>query len=584
MVEGNFEQKHTFFMIVESSRKSLEQVLLSEGFLEEKELQEALAERDKSGKPLEEILVEMDFLSPSALIRAKSLQFGIPYLDLTQYKMLSPVKLPLSLKFMKQYKFFPLEVVGDSLKVVMADPFDYSTLEAIRFSSKYDPEVYICDEEAILSALERCYGDNASRVGKIIEGIGEVEEGTVSGGEDDTDIDHLKDLAREAPIVRLVNLLIDQAIESRASDIHIESFERTLRVRYRIDGLLYDRENIPKRHKAAVISRIKILANMKIDEKRLPQDGRIKYNYMGRTIDLRVSTLPTLYGESVVIRILDRESIRLDLEQLGFSPKSLLTFKSLIEKPYGMLLVTGPTGSGKTTTLYAALSQINSRDRKIITIEDPIEYQLEGVNQMQVNPKIDLTFANGLRSIVRQDPDVIMVGEIRDRETAEIAIHAALTGHLVFSTLHTNDAPGAITRLLDMDIEGFLIASSVIGVLAQRLVRVNCENCKQVYLPTEEVLKKMELTRGKTTGYVTYRGKGCEECGFTGYKGRIGIFELMVIEESIRELIVKKAPSAVIKEKARALGLVPLREDGWEKVKQGVTSIEEVLRVTQEDI
>lgn len=571
-------------MTAGSSRKSLEQLLLAEGFIDENELQEALEVRDKSGKSLEEVLVSMEFLSPATLARVKSAQFGIPYLDLTQYKRFSPVKLSLTPKFMRQYKFFPLELVGDVLKIAMADPFDQATLEAIQFSSRCEVDVYICDENAILSAIERCYGDSTPTFGKIIEGIGESDEARLQGGEDDTDVDHLKDLAAEAPIVRLVKLIIDQAVERKASDIHIEPSERDLRVRYRMDGLLYDRETIPKRHKAAVISRIKILANMKIDEKRLPQDGRIKYDYLGRIIDLRVSTLPTLYGESVVIRILDQESIELDLGHLGFSPQSLVAFRGLIEKPYGMLLVTGPTGSGKTTTLYAALSQINSRDRKIITIEDPVEYQLEGVNQMQVNPRINLTFANGLRSIVRQDPDIIMVGEIRDRETAEIAIHAALTGHLVFSTLHTNDAPGAVTRLLDMNIESFLISSSLIGVLAQRLVRVNCENCKQIYQPTQEILEKVGLIRGKVPDLITYRGKGCEECGNTGYKGRIGIFELMLIEEPIRQLIVEKAPSNVIKQKARALGMVVLREDGWEKVKEGVTSIEEVLRVTQEEI
>jgi general secretion pathway protein E len=571
-------------MIAESAKNSLEQILIAEGLIKEEELQEALAERDRTGKALDEILVSMEFLSPAALKRAKGSQIGVPYLDLNQYKRLSPIKLPLTPKFIRQYKFFPLEITGDTLKVVMADPFDYGILEAIRLASKYDLEVYICEEDAILSALDRCYGDDSASVGKIIDGIGDPEEGGLQIGDDDADVDHLKDLAREAPIVRLVNLLIDQAIESRASDIHIESFERTLRVRFRIDGLLYDKETIPRRHKAAVISRIKILANMKIDEKRLPQDGRIKHNYNSRAIDLRVSTLPTLYGESVVIRILDRDSFNIDLQGVGFPSQTLEVFKRLIEKPYGILLVTGPTGSGKTTTLYGALSHINKTDLKIITVEDPIEYNLDNVNQMQVNPKINLTFASGLRSIVRQDPDVIMVGEIRDRETADIAIHAALTGHLVFSTLHTNDAPGAIARLLDMDIESFLISSSLIGVLAQRLVRVNCEHCKQGYVPTKEVLEKLELIQTKASRVNTYRGKGCEECSLTGYKGRTGIFELMVVEDTIRQLIVEKAPSTIIKQKARSLGMKTLREDGWEKVKQGVTSIEEVLRVTQEDI
>jgi general secretion pathway protein E len=440
-------------------------------------------------------------------------------------------------------------------------------------------KVNLAREEEILDAVGKLFNTDSSSMGRIIEDIGkDTDEVSI---DDDGDVDHLKDLASEAPVIRLVNLLITRAIELRASDIHWEPFEGDFKVRYRIDGVLHDVEAPPKRLQAAVISRIKIMAKLNIAERRLPQDGRIKLRVLGKEIDFRVSTLPTMFGESVVLRILDRESVILDLEKLGFPQYDLQKFRDLINRPYGIILVTGPTGSGKTTTLYAALSEINSPEKKIITVEDPIEYQLGGVNQVQVKSSIGLSFANILRSILRQDPDIIMIGEIRDAETAEIAIHAALTGHLVFSTLHTNDAAGAVTRLLEMGMENYLISSSMLGIMAQRLVRIICPECKEVYTPEIGVLEELEVDKQEAKGQTVFRGKGCEKCAGTGYRGRQGIYELLPINDDIRELILEKAPSNVIKEKGRSFGMKTLREAGWDKVRRGISTVSEVVRVTQ---
>jgi len=395
-------------------------------------------------------------------------------------------------------------------------------------------------------------------------------------------VNSLRDMAFDAPVVRLVNLLIENAVGANASDIHIEPFEDTLRVRYRIDGVLFDVETPPRRLKAAVTSRIKIMAELNIAERRLPQDGRIRMNLQGRRLDIRVSTIPTIHGESVVMRLLDRAAILMPLEQLGMDPRTQRQIERLIRLPHGMLLVTGPTGSGKTTTLYAALDKINSPDKKIITIEDPVEYQLRGVNQIHVKPKIGLTFAAGLRHIVRQDPDIIMVGEIRDLETADIAIHAALTGHLVFSTLHTNDAPGAVTRLLDMGVEPYLIASVLEGILAQRLVRLICPACRVPHEPELKELRAMGV-EGVPPGAALSRGKGCADCRGTGYRGRKGIYELAPLTEELRSLTIRKAPGHEIRQQAIAVGMRSLREDGWAKCCQGLTTVEEVLRVTREE-
>ncbi|MBM3792195.1 MAG: type II secretion system protein GspE, partial [Acidobacteria bacterium] len=457
------------------------------------------------------------------------------------------------------------------------------TLDSVRLATGCRMRAVLGAESEIMDVLERLYGSAASTLGRIIEGIDDVSIDNLS--DEIEDIEQLKDLASEAPVIRLVNLLISRAIESRASDIHIEPFEKDLQVRYRIDGILHDVESPPKKLKAAVISRVKIMSKLNIAERRLPQDGRIKLKVLGKDIDLRVSTIPTMFGESAVMRILDKSNSDLyEITRLGFPPDSLKYFESLIHRPHGILLVTGPTGSGKTTTLYSALNRINLPDKKIITIEDPVEYQVDGINQIHVNTQIGLTFAMGLRHIVRQDPDVIMVGEIRDLETAEIAIRAALTGHLVFSTLHTNDAPSAITRLIDMGAEDYLIASSLLGILAQRLVRVICPHCKVEVFPVPEMLDEIGFRRGygRNGDDHFFEGRGCERCSHTGFIGRIGIYELMLVNDDLRKLTVAKADSALIRKKAVENGMRPLREDGWGKVRTGVTTLSEVLRVTQD--
>jgi general secretion pathway protein E len=391
-------------------------------------------------------------------------------------------------------------------------------------------------------------------------------------------------MASEAPVIRLVNLIISKAIDMRSSDIHFEPFESQFRIRYRIDGVLHDVESPPKRLQAALISRVKIMAKLNIAERRLPQDGRIMVKVKGKEIDFRVSSVPTIHGESVVLRILDKSSIVLDIQKLGFPEDILADFDRAIQNPHGIILVTGPTGSGKTTTLYCALEKINSPDKKIVTVEDPVEYQLRGVNQIQVKPVIGLTFANALRSIVRQDPDVILIGEIRDSETAEIAIHSALTGHLVFSTLHTNDAASATTRLIDMGIEDYLLSSTLVGILAQRLVRVICPHCQEPYRPEDTLLKQLGITPEEASKMQLVRPRGCTECGFTGYRGRTGIFEFLKVTDETRALILGKKDSQVIKETARRRGMRTLREDGWLRVKEGSTTVRELLRVTQEEV
>ncbi len=486
----------------------------------------------------------------------------------------------ISMKFMRQSKFVPLEITGDILRVAMAEPDDFYTIDALKFA--YGLKIEACQgkTEDIIEAIERLYGSGSQSIETIIEEADkDIYEVTVDG---DDDIDHLRDLASEAPIIRLVNRLILNAIELRASDIHFEPFENEFKVRYRIDGVLHEAESPPRRLQAAVISRVKIMSKLDIAERRLPQDGRIKLKIADKEIDFRVSTIPTLYGESLVMRILDRDTLVLDLQKTGFPQGLLSQYTELINQPYGMILVTGPTGSGKTSTLYTTLAKINTPENKIITLEDPVEYQLRGVNQIQVSPKIGLTFANGLRSIVRQDPDIILVGEIRDRETAEIAIQSALTGHLLFSTLHTNDSVGAITRLLDMEVENFLLSSTLLGALAQRLVRVICPNCKEQVEPDEKLLNSMNLASHEKAGIRFFEGQGCEDCRYTGFKGRTAIFEYLAVDDDIRKEIIEQSSTEKIKKVAIRKGLVTLRQDGWRKVEEGITTISEVLRVTLE--
>jgi general secretion pathway protein E len=486
----------------------------------------------------------------------------------------------ISTRFIRENKIIPVELKNNILKVIMTDPGNREVIEALKVASAADIVVYTGDPGVIEDHIAKFYSQEAQNINRIIEGIEEESLEFISDDAEE-DIGHLKDLASEAPIIKLVNLFITRAVESRASDIHIEPFEDELKIRYRIDGVLSDVESAPKRLQAAIVSRIKIMAKLNIAERRLPQDGRIRLRVGEHEIGLRVSTIPILHGESVVMRILDTESIVIDLDVLGFLTGVLKTFNQLIKKPNGIILVTGPTGSGKTTTLYGALDKINAPDKKIITVEDPVEYQLKGINQIQVKPQIGLHFANTLRHIVRQDPDVIMIGEIRDLETAEIAIQSALTGHLVLSTLHTNDAPSAITRLLDMGVENFLLSATIRGIMAQRLVRTICPSCKEEITSSEQVQELKAL--GVESDTILYRGRGCEECTHTGFMGRLGIFELLVIDDDIRKLILKKADEREIRETARKNGMQTLLEDGLEKIRMGVTTLSEIFRVTQED-
>ncbi len=484
----------------------------------------------------------------------------------------------ISSRFIKENRIIPIEYKNNILKIAMENPEDFDTIDSLRIALAADIAVYEAESGTVEEYLKRFYEEESKDIGRIIEDIGGGVE--FLAGMEEEDIGHLKDLASEAPIIKLVNMLITRAIDSRASDIHIEPFEDELKVRYRIDGVLQDIESVPKKLQAAIVSRVKIMAKLNIAEKRLPQDGRIKLKIGDREIDLRVSTIPVLHGESIVMRILLKEGIVIDLEQLGFDNETLSAFENLIKKPNGIILVTGPTGSGKTTTLYGALDKINLPGSKIITVEDPIEYHLKGINQIQVKPQIGLNFANTLRHIVRQDPDIIMIGEIRDLETAEIAIQSALTGHLVFSTLHTNDAPSAITRLIDMGVEHFLLSSTIRGILAQRLVRVICPSCKEVdHSPSSrEELRVL----GYPEDAPIYKGRGCELCSNSGYYGRTGLYEFLVVDEDVRRLVLKDVDAVKIRDAARKKGMKTLLEYGVQRIRDGVTTLSEVLRVTQE--
>ena len=499
---------------------------------------------------------------------------------------LDPERLPkvplvlngLSSRFIRENQVIPLELKNNLLKVALASREDPEIIDALKVATGAEVQIFLGDDKVVNDYILKFYGQEPQNINRLIEDLG--EGGFEFIREEDEDVGHLKDLASEAPIIKLVNMFITRAVESRASDIHIEPFDDELRVRYRIDGVLHDVEAVPKKLQAAIISRIKIMAKLNIAERRLPQDGRIKLRVTEKEIDLRVSTIPVLHGEDVVMRILLKEGIVIDLDQLGFPGPALAAFNQLIKKPNGIILVTGPTGSGKTTTLYGALDKINSPEKKIITVEDPIEYQLKGINQIQVQSQIGLNFTTTLRHIVRHDPDIIMIGEIRDLETAEIAIQSALTGHLVFSTLHTNDAPSAITRLLDMGVENFLLSSTIRGILAQRLVRVICPHCQELD-STAFTAEELHVL-GPDQTMVPTHGRGCEICSFTGYFGRLGIFELLVVDDDIRRLILKHTDATEMRQVARKKGMRTLLEDGVDKVRAQRSTLREVLRVTQE--
>jgi len=563
--------------LLATETKPFGQLLRERGLISEDDLKNALALQQERRDKLGRILIDLGYIAERDVLAVLSDQLKIPIFS-GEYPAVPIEADRLPFRFLRAFNTLPVHLEENVLTVVMADPLDLETQNTIRLRTGFSLQVFLAAEADIQIQLERLYGgeeENSNE--KLIETLADF-------GADEENIEHLRDLASEAPVIRLVNLIISRAIECRASDIHIEPFERELRLRYRVDGVLQNMDPPPNPLRAAIISRIKLMAKLNIAERRLPQDGRIKLKVLGKEIDLRVSTLPTMYGESVVMRILDRSNSSLiDLRRLGFPDDLYDKICQMTSKPHGIFLVTGPTGSGKSTTLYSALKRINSSVRKIITIEDPIEYQMDGINQIHVNPQIGLTFAAGLRHIVRQDPDVIMIGEIRDLETADIAIRSALTGHLVFSTLHTNDAPSAVTRLVDMGVEDYLLASSLIGILAQRLVRVTCKECKK---PEKMPAGPLEEAGFDISGHgdmiELQKGAGCQHCDFSGYENRIGIFELLDIDDPMRHLIVKTADATQLKAEAIRSGMKTLKQDGWNKVLAGFTTPDEVLRVTQE--
>jgi general secretion pathway protein E len=554
--------------------------LIERRLISAEEMERVLKLQQEQQAPFTRLVVELGFISEDDLLPVLRDHFDLP---LTALKDFSTTALPLefspgAIEFFKHARMVPVKLEGRELSVAITDPLDISRLHSLELATGLRVKPLLAKEKEISARIEALFGS-----GNSSESSGPAAAREIEGIVDEEDVAHLRDMASEVPVIRLVNQILVRALESRASDVHIEPFENQLKVRYRIDGILHEVEPPPRQLRAAVISRLKILAQLNIAERRLPQDGRIKIRLGGKDVDLRIATVPTLYGESVVIRLLERGQIFTQLEALGFPRDLLDQFNAMILKPHGMILVTGPTGSGKTTTLYGALQKINDPGKKIITIEDPVEYQLSGVNQIQVKPQIGLSFANGLRSIVRQDPDVIMVGEIRDSETAEIAVQAALTGHLVFSTLHTNDAAGAISRLLEMGVQDYLLSSSLLGVLAQRLVRRLCAACRKE-VPFAGVGDELELSFPDGGAPRTiWEAVGCDVCSGTGYHGRVGIFELLPVTSEICKVIIQRADAGTIRKMAVQHGMRLLRDDGWQKVKQGTTTLAEVLRVTREE-
>jgi type IV pilus assembly protein PilB len=553
--------------------KSIVDLLLKKGVLEQDQVSRAMEESKKTGMPLEKALERLGFISEIEIARLRADSLGIPFIDLTDYLIDSEVINLVPEQTAKKCRAVPLFKIADTLTVAMVDPLDISAIDEIRKKSGAGAiESVLVTEDMIQKVIDQYYGAIGNAEELIREVARDKSEKRLEG------VGSLAEVAEDAPVIKLTNIIIIQAVKDKASDIHIEPEEDKVRIRYRIDGILREVKNMPKYLQGALASRIKVMAKMDISETRRPQDGRIQIKMENKNLDLRVSSFPTVHGENIVLRILDKSSLLLGLADLGFSKNDLDDFNKVIKSPNGIVLVTGPTGSGKTSTLYGALLTINSVEKNIITLEDPVEYEIPLIRQTQINPKAGLTFADGLRSILRQDPNIVMVGEIRDKETAEISIQASLTGHLVLSTLHTNDASSALTRLIDMGVEPFLISSSVIAILAQRLVRVICQKCKEKYEPPVDVLKQLNL--GERVEL--YRGKGCSKCKDTGFSGRIGIFELLLVKDEIKNMIAARMPANEIKKKAISLGMRTLYEDGIEKIKNGITTIDEVLRVTEE--
>lgn len=555
--------------------------LIEMGYVSDEDLEPIRAEADSTGEGVVDALVTREMISPTIVAQAKAAHFGAEFVPLGEMQLTDEVIAAVPRHIVKQFNVVPVREEANGVVVAMIDPSDLETLDGLQvaLNTEVIPAVATADE--IGGAIEHYYGVKDDSVSKMIQDIteGEVDIGMIQAVETDDG----SAVDADAPMIRLVNQLIVDAFKMRASDIHLEPLATRFRVRYRIDGVLHEMKSPPKRLQAPVISRLKIQSNMSISEKRIPQDGRIQTEVGKKTIDLRVSCLPTSHGESIVMRILDKEGLKLGLPELGFFTDDQQIFERMIGLPDGILLITGPTGSGKTTTLYAILNYINRPDRKIITVEDPVEYVLSGINQVHVNEAVGLTFGRALRAMLRQAPNVVMLGEIRDLETATIAINASLTGHLVFSTLHTNDAPSAVTRLIDIGVKPFLVASSSRCLMAQRLVRKVCKRCAAPYEPTEREIKLLNMDSTQMAEASFKKGKGCPECNKTGYRGRFGIFEIFVIDDDVRKLIYDKVTSSVLRVRAREMGMRSLREDGARKVLAGLTTSEEVLRATAMD-
>ncbi len=555
--------------------------------LTDDQLERAREMAEERGVKLTDALVHLQMVDPLVLARITAEQLGVEFLESLEIdEIVVDLSADLPVSFAKGYKILPLWERDGVIQVAVADPMDLGRLDALRMNFDRPLEPVAMPDGPLMDAINVIF-DRRAAADQVMSDI--ADEQVISSEEDIAQIDISDaDADDEAPIIRLVNAILNQALKERASDIHIEPFERHIAVRFRVDGVLHEKLQPPKRFHASISSRLKVMAGLDIAEKRIPQDGRIKIKVSGKEIDIRLSTLPTSFGERIVMRLLDKTAVLKDLSTIGMAGDVLRDINNLILSSYGIILVTGPTGSGKTTSLYASLAKINSPVRNIITVEDPVEYQIGGIGQVQVNTKVGLTFAAGLRSILRQDPDVVMIGEIRDGETAEIAIQASLTGHLVFSTLHTNDAASAVTRLVDMGVEPYLVSSSVIGMMAQRLVRTLCDACKRPVVPTEAELEQLSLTREQllqqTQGGHVFEAVGCQECLDNGYRGRTGIYELLVVDDDIRQLIMQNLPSSTIKKRAIKKGMRTLRDDGALKVMKGETSIAEVLRVTQDDL
>ena len=555
--------------------------LIEAGLITKAQLEEALREQKRCGGLLGSNFIRLGHVREEDLLQFLSQQYGFPSVDISQMEIPQDVLRLVPVDVVQKHKVLPVSRAGSTLVLAMTDPTNYLVIDDIKFLTGYNIDVVVAEETALKKSIDRHYDQSASLM-DVMNGLDDPELELVNG-EEELNLEELEKATAEAPVVKLVNLILTEAIKREASDIHIEPYEKKFRVRYRIDGVLYEIMVPPLKLKNAIISRIKIMSSLDIAERRLPQDGRIKLKTLGKEMDYRVSVLPTLFGEKIVLRLLDKSALQLDMTKLGFEQQALDNFREAIYQPYGMVLVTGPTGSGKTTTLYSALSELNKTTQNISTAEDPVEYNLLGINQVQMHEDIGLNFASALRAFLRQDPDIIMVGEIRDFETAEVGIKAALTGHLVLSTLHTNDAPSTIHRMLNMGVEPFLVSSSVNLILAQRLARKICSECREVHDLSHQVLMDLGMSREDAWHTVLYRGKGCDKCSGTGYKGRIALYEVMPMHEDMKEAVLEGASVSELKRLARKAGMKTLRESGLQKIREGVTTVEEIARVSAPD-